>query len=873
MIGETISHYRVTAKLGEGGMGEVYLAEDTELGRQVALKVLPAEMADNPERLERFRREAKAVAALNHPNIITIYSIETAALEDGEASAEVRFLTMELVEGQSLDRVIPTGGLPLSKVFDIAIPLADALAAAHEKGIVHRDLKPANVMVSEDDRLKVLDFGLAKLTSEPSDLAADDDATRAAISSATLTREGTVMGTAPYMSPEQLQGKSVDARSDVFSFGIILYELATGQRPFKGDSGIDLASSILRDTPSAVTEARADLPRHLARIVQHCLEKDPRRRFQSALDIRNELDSLRDETKSGSVTSISGPATETSAQAPVVSPATEAPATAPPGSTPAQLATQPSGSEQGSVAPSESVSSVSSAEVVASRPPKRGLQIGLVAAALMLVALGAWWLGRGSGTDKAAEDSSAELAKPRTSAVAAADTPSVAVLPFTDLSPEKDQEYFTDGLTEELINVLTHIDQLRVAGRTSSFQFRERTEDLRDIGQKLNVSTILEGSVRKSGDQVRVSAQLVDVEDGLNLWSETYDRTLQDIFEVQDDIARSVASALEVTLLGGKQIVAKDVDPEAFNLVLRARHFLLQASVEATDTAMDLLNQALEIDPDYAAAWADLGLAHIRRGEQAQTSTEARQGFQKGIEMAQRSLELDPGMAVSMTRIAGMKMRLDFDFEGAGPEFRRAVQQAPNDPRVLGNASIFEGHTGRIDESIQLLEKATQLDPLHQTLLLNLGIRYFQAGRLEDAESNFRRLLQLNPEYLGAHAFLGDIYLWQKRPKAALEEIELETDPIPRASGISMANFALGDDSASEASLNDLKTTFGVDASVNIARVHAYRGESDLAFEWLARAVDNKNWNLVTLKSDPAYETLHSDPRWQPLLGRVGLAD
>ena len=858
LIGKTILHYRITSKLGEGGMGEVYLAEDTELGRQVALKVLPAEMAENPERLERFRREAKAVAALNHPNIITIYSIETASLDDEEQSDEIRFLTMELVEGESLDKVLLPGGLPLSRVFDIAIPLADALAAAHERGIVHRDLKPANVMLAEDDRVKVLDFGLAKQTSEPSDLPSDDDATRAATGSATLTREGTVMGTAPYMSPEQLQGKSVDARSDIFSFGILLYEMVTGQRPFQGESGVDLASSILRDTPSSVTETRADLPRHLGRIVQHCLEKDPRRRFQSALDIRNHLDSLREETKSGSVTSMSGPvavpSTGTSApqsQVPVSDPAA-GPATGP-------ATTPPTTSHSGAVA----------------APPasKKGVQIGLIAATLVLVALAAWWLGRGSSdqaTSDATKTASSGAGGP---SPAAADAPSVAVLPFSDLSPEKDQEYFTDGLTEELINALTHIDQLRVAGRTSSFQFRERAEDLQTIGGKLNVSTILEGSVRKAGDQVRVSAQLVNVEDGINLWSETYDRTLEDIFEVQDDIARSVASALEVTLLGGQQIVSREVDPEAFNLVLRARHFLLQSTVEATEAAMNLLNQALEIDPDYAAAWSDLGLAYIRQGEQAQTSTEARQGFQKGIEMAEKALELDPNLAVAMTRIAGMRMRLNFDFRGAERETDKAVELAPNDPRVLGNASIVKGSLGYMDDSLALLDKATKLDPLHQTLLLNLGIRYFQAGRLEDSEAAYRRLLQLNPDYLGAHAFLGEVYLWQKRPKAALEEFELEADPMPRAAGFAMAQYSLGNEAASEAALDDLKANFGDEAAVNLARVYAYRGEPDPAFDWLDRAVENKNWGLVGLKSDPAYDSIHSDLRWQPLLERVGFAD
>ena len=293
LIGTTLSHYRIVAKLGEGGMGEVYRADDIELDRPVALKVLPAAMAADSERLERFRREAKTVAALTHPNIVTIYNIE----ED----AGRQFLVMELVEGDSLDRLIPPEGLPLARIFDIAIPLTDALTAAHERGIVHRDLKPANVMMTSDGRLKVLDFGLAKLVAEAF-VPGDGEATAAAPPSAALTREGVVMGTAPYMSPEQLQGHEVDHRTDIFSLGIMLYEMVTGRRPFRGDSGIALASSVLKDNPPHVTELRGELPRHLGRIIHRCLEKEPRSRYQSALDVHNELKGLREEVASGSAT-------------------------------------------------------------------------------------------------------------------------------------------------------------------------------------------------------------------------------------------------------------------------------------------------------------------------------------------------------------------------------------------------------------------------------------------------------------------------------------------------------------------------------------------------------------------------------------------
>jgi serine/threonine protein kinase len=291
MVGKTLSHYRIVSTLGVGGMGEVYRAEDTKLGRRVALKILPKAMADDPERLERFQREAKVVASINHPNIVTLYSVEE---DEG-----LQFLTMELVEGEDLEISLPEDGFPLAKIFDITIPLADALVAAHEKGVVHRDLKPANVMVTKDHRVKVLDFGLAKLGLESPVPLGDEDETALAPTSSTLTGDGTIMGTAPYMAPEQLEGLPVDHRADLFSFGVLVYEMATGRRPFEGTSSIATASSILRDTPPPITEIKANLPRHFARIIETCLEKDPEQRYQSAKDLRNALQALRRETESG----------------------------------------------------------------------------------------------------------------------------------------------------------------------------------------------------------------------------------------------------------------------------------------------------------------------------------------------------------------------------------------------------------------------------------------------------------------------------------------------------------------------------------------------------------------------------------------------
>jgi TolB-like protein len=443
MIGTTLGHYEIVDKLGHGGMGEVFRAQDTKLKREVALKVLPSDLADDKERLSRFQREAESIAALNHPNIVTIYSVEE---DDG-----THFLTMELVGGKSLDKIIQKNGLPLDEVFDIAIPLADALSSAHETGIIHRDLKPANVMVSEEGRVKILDFGLAKLLQEPEEAqTAEDEATQA------LTEQGRILGTIPYMSPEQVQGRELDARSDIFSLGVILYEMVTGDRPFAGDTSADLISAILRDTPDSASEVKMDLPHHLGRIIRHCMEKNPKRRYQSALDVRNELEGLRHEIASGMVH------TESAVLA----------------------AAKPSGR------------------------PKWLLPAVGVAVALLL-GFAVWRVLAPS------EETAPAGAPVSTAAPAEPSEPSVAVLYFDNLSGDAELEWLRKGLTDMLVTDLSQSPDLRVLSTDRLYQIladmkkldesSTSFETVRAVAEEADADTVILGSFAKLGDTIRIS--------------------------------------------------------------------------------------------------------------------------------------------------------------------------------------------------------------------------------------------------------------------------------------------------------------------------------------------------------------------------------
>jgi TolB-like protein/Tfp pilus assembly protein PilF len=789
MIGQTLSHYRLLDKIGGGGMGVVYEADDLSLRRRVALKILPHELSANSQALERFQREARAASALNHPNICVVHEI---AEHEGRP-----FMVMELMEGHTLKQLI--GGKPMEtqRVVELGIQIADALDAAHGKGIVHRDIKPANIFVTERGQAKVLDFGLAKQAEK----RASDDAQPTTSFPDDLTGTGTILGTVAYMSPEQARGSELDGRADLFSFGAVVYEMATGLLPFPGQTTGEVLEAIFTRDPLAAARSSGLLPEELERIVAKAMEKDRALRYQSAAQILADLQRLRRDLTTGS-----GTASGRTLRAP-------------------------------------------------RRPMPRALWQGVGAAVVILAMAGAFWLGR-------------KRPQGGSPAPGPSGGPSIAVLPFADMSPDKDQEYFADGLSEELLNALAKIPELRVTGRTSSFQFKGKNEDLRVIGQKLNVATLLEGSVRKSGNQVRITAQLVKVADGFHLWSETYDRQLDDIFAVQDDIARSVANALEVKLLGarsGKRVP----NAESYNRVLEARHLLQDPTEENRRKAQVLLEQVLERDPSYAEAWVDLSVVYLRAFEQAHTLAAKDKWLREQEAALRRALALDPEMADAYSRLARIQ-RLRLDFAAGERSMQRALELAPGSAGVVAAAAGFASSFGRFDEAIALQRRAQELDPLSNTGLYNLGFRYLAAGRASEAEEPLKTLLARKGDRYGAHALLADAYLLQGRAEAALAEYERELDPAGRLAGRAMAEHALGRRAASEAALRELVTSYGDQAKL-IAEVHAYRGEVAQAFRWLDRAYERRDSDLAYLKPSPFLTRLHGDPRWAALLKKVGL--
>ena len=790
-------------------MGEVYRATDTKLGRDVAIKMLPAAVAQDPERLARFEREARSLASLNHPNIVTIFSVE-------EAGGS-RFLAMELVEGETLDTLLAPGGLPLSRFFEIAVPLADALSAAHERGIVHRDLKPGNVMVTREGRVKVLDFGLAKLEAADShpDLTSTPTESRA-----NLTSEGQVFGTVAYMSPEQTRGGKVDARSDVFSLGVVLYQMLTGERPFQGASSVDMISSILRDTPPAVTDRRGDLPQHLARILRRCLEKDPRDRYQTSRDVYNELRDLRNETSSP-------PAASSPRSQAVVG--ERAPAAARP---------------------------------VWKRPAWVAVGVAILLAVLYLVTR------RFMPSSSRAPEAGTEQPAIR----------SIAVLPLDNYSGDPSQDYFAEGMTDELTAALATISQLRVISRGSAMQFKGRNRPpTPEIARTLNVDAVVEGSVLRAGDKVRITAQLIDARADRHLWAKSFERNSRDVLALQDELASAIAREIHVRLTPAEEsrlTRAPSVNPEAYDAYLKGRYFFNRPSDENLSKAIAQFEEATGLDPSYAPAYSGLSDAYLWAGynEGVLTASEARP---RAKAAAEKAIALDDNSAEAHTSLANFKLWYEYDWAGAEAEFRRAFALNPNYAFAHDQFGIGLSFLGRLDEAIAEGKRAAELDPLSPQIPIDATMAFGFHGDYEAGRERTRRAADLDPTYFFAPFEEGWLEIQAGRLQdaiAKLRKAKAMESPAFVSAWLAYAYGASGDRARAMAEAEDLKkkSLRGIVTAFNQALVALGLGDRARALDSLERAYAEDSQWLGWLKLDKTFDPLRSEPRFAALLKKLG---
>lgn len=711
MIGRSLAHFTVTGLLGKGGMGEVYLAHDTKLDRDVALKVLPADMAADPTRLSRFVREAKMAAGLNHPNIVTLHSVDEA---DG-----VHFLTMELVAGQPLGALMPPEGFPLERLVELACPIADALASAHAKGIIHRDLKPGNVMVTEDgSRIKVLDFGLAKLYAPPGKDGSQD------LDTLTATGAGVLLGTPRYMSPEQARGEEVDHRSDIFSFGVILYEMATGKQPFNGGSTVELLSSVLRDEPSPVSKHRPELPAALEYIISRCLAKAPEDRYASARDLHNDLIALKTES---AVTL--GPGQTLDRTGPFSS---------------IQNAPQSGGGSQ---------------PASTSGPSLRIIGAGLLVAALAVM----FWVWR-SGHESGAPDPTV-------------DGRIVAVLPFENLGNTED-EYFAAGITDEITSRLASIEGLSVISRTSARVYAGTQKSIPKIGEELGSEFILEGTIRwdQTGGhgRVRISPRLIRVANDTQVWADSYDREVNEIFALQAEIASRIAQALDITLLAEDR-QALEIRPteniEAYHAYLQGLKQLQAPGFgrESFELGVQMFERAIELDPRFALAFAGLSSMNARLYHYG--FDRAPERLKRAKLAADRALALQPDLAEAHLAMGHYFYWGTRDYPRALAAFEEAHELNPSMSEVLLSSAYVKRRQGEFDSALALMEKYRILSPMDPNAFVALGETYGALRRYPEAEEAFKRAVALKPDDPYPYTELGLLYLRWRGDVAKAREI------------------------------------------------------------------------------------------------------
>ena len=835
MMPDCVAHYRILRRLGKGGMGEVFLAEDTKQhGRKVALKLLPPELMQDSNRIRRFKQEARAVLALNHPNIVTIYEI-------GE-SAEANYIATEYIEGTTLRQCMWEEPLSTDEALGVAIQVAMAVEAAHSAGIVHRDIKPENIMLRADrfvrDRIvKVLDFGLAKLTER--DAPSDPNAVTIPF---TETNPGAVVGTSGYMSPEQAEGLTVDARSDIFSLGVVIYEMIAGQPPFKGRTDSHTRVSILDHEPAPLLTHVADTPKQLERIVSKALAKDRTKRYQTITDLKLDLEQLREElyrtSEAGDsfaerrpprITTTVGDASATKERSP------------------------------------ETAVEKSDVTVPSTAEPKQIKRSWIyIAAAVVAVTLVSFLLW---------------------SYVSRPSINSVAILPFVNDTNDPGADYLSDGITESIISSLSQLPRLKVMSRNASFRLKGRGMDPQEAGRNLNVGAVLNGRLLKVGDRWLIRTELIKVDDGSQLWGAEYNTSLADLFSVQDEVSKKISESLRLRLTGeDEEKLSKRYthDVEAYQLYLKGRYHWNKRNEQGFRTAIDFFKRAEEKDPTFALAFSGLADCYALLCDIGVVAPVDE--MPKAKAAAQKAVDADPTLAEAYTSRAFVRLSYDWDWTGAESDFQQAIKLNPMYPTAHQWYASYLMQMGKFDRAKAEIEEAHNLDPLSPIISSNTGLYSYYEKKYDDAISKYKVTLQSDPDFWVARHYLALAYVQKGMYSEAISELRglikaPPTGPIPdniieseteASASLGFAYAMAGKRAEAEAILKQLQALSGrrYVTGLYFAIIYAGLKDSDHAIESLNKAFASKHPGLVLIRIEPMFDGLRGDPRFQQLVKR-----
>jgi len=816
-----ISHYRIVSKIGAGGMGEVFLAADTKLDRQVALKVLPQEFAADKDRMNRFVREAKSASALNHPNIITIHEIGV----DGST----HFIASEYIEGETLHSRLQHDPPTLKSALEIAIQIASALDAAHRAGIVHRDIKPENVIIRPDGLVKILDFGIAKLSELPTSESGSSEEVATALKSEG-TSPGLIIGTAHYMSPEQARGKTVDARSDIFSFGIVFYELLSGRRPFEGENAMDVMGAVLHKEVVPINQLVPTLPQEIERIVNKTLRKDREQRYQTAKDLLIDLKDANEELDFQNKKERS---------------------TAP--QTPAATA----------VRSTDAKTPTSSAEFITQEVKKHKLGVMLGSLILLgLIMAGAWFFVFRAATKSGPINS-------------------IAVLPFQNKSSDADTEYLADGLAESLIYRLSQLPDLKVSPTSTVMRYKGKDTDITQIAKELEVDAVMSGRVSERGDDLTISVELVDARTKKIIWAEQYDRKMSDLLATQREIATTITQKLELKLSGNeaKGITKKYTDSnEAYQLYLRGRYSFAKRTKDEMLRAIEYFRQAIKLDPKFALAYARI--AETYASMPAYPYLSPKDAFPQAKAAAEQALEIDPTLAEAHTFLAYSLVIYDWKWTEAERSFKRAIELDPNNsPAHFRYGQVYLAPTGRVDEAVAEIKRGLDLEPLDINMGVTLAWVYLAAAHYDNALEQAKKTYDLEPTHPLGRWMLGEAYINKGMfgEAIALDERWLHDDPNSqfalRDAGIAYAKAGRRDKAEEIISrFREIAKTQYV-PTCRIASIYVALDEKDKAYEELNKAFEAKDWELHRLKADTYWNPLRNDARFKEMLKRLNLPE